>query len=189
MRLRLVLRILPLLVVLAAVRHLDAQTPKPVTAGVVDMFKVLNEHPQTKLRMDAVRKEFADGIEKLKTAAAGTKVQDEQLDLLKEGTPEHLEKLKQLSQTKATLELDRKLLLARMNLAAVKVMRELYEESVAVVSEVAKARGLTMVFMTSSAQLGGRNEAEVMNEIASRPVIWSDPEMDITAAVLAALKK
>ena len=179
--------LIAILAVLLVAAQLVAQ-PTPVTAGVVDMFKVLNQHPETKQRMEVIKKDFEAAIEKLKAAAGEAKALDDQLDLLKEGSPEHLERLKQLSQLKATFELDRKLLIARMNLDTVTVMRDIYEKSAIAVGEVAKAKGLRMVFMTTTSKVGGRSEAEVMNEIASRPVIWSDASLDITEAVIAALK-
>lgn len=175
-------------VLLLSASMLSAQTPAPVTAGVVDMFKVLNEHPETKQRMEGIKKDFEASIEKLKVEISKAKALDDQLDLLKEGSPEQLEQLKKISQLKATFEIDRKLLIARMNIDTVTVMRDIHEKSVKAVGEVAQRKGLRMVFMTTSGRVGGRTESEVMNEIASRPVIWSDNSLDITEAVIAALK-
>lgn len=160
-----------------------------VKAGVVDMLRVLNEHPETKGRVEKVDADSKATLEKLKEAFTNVRKLEEELDLLKEGTPEHLEKLRQISQLKATFELDQKTLVTRANLEMVDIMKDIYAKCVEKVAEVAKARGLNMVLMTTSSKVGGRTRAETMNDIASRPVVWSDPALDITAEVIAALGK
>jgi|GEM_PF-3856615 Skp family chaperone for outer membrane proteins len=173
------------LVLAVLMTALTAQAP--VQAGVVDMMRVLNEHPETKDRVSKVEADTKASLEKLKAEFAKAKQLEEELDLLKEGTPEHLEKLRQISQLKATFELDQKTLMMRSNLEIVDVMKDIYAKCVDKVGEVAKARGLNIVFMTTSAKIGGRTRAETMNEIAARPVVWSDASLDITSEVLRAL--
>lgn len=185
------LRALPLLLVLAAGFAVPASAQvkplPPVRIGFVDMETIIEKHPDTKSASEQIKQEFNTRVEALKQEADKMRALRDDLDILKVGSPEHLEQLKQIRLLEATLELDQKILRIELDLKLVAQLKDIYKRCQKVVGEVAAKRGLTIVAMYSSSEVDGRSRRELIGDIVTRPFIYHASELDITEDVLKAL--
>lgn len=170
---------------------LGAQQPALPAGGIafVDMERVVREHPMTKSRMEQLDKETGDGLQKLKTDLDRARASESQLDSFAEGSPEYITQLTRIRQEFAQVEINRKVLIARLNIESARATREIYDLCKSEVGKIAKERGLLFVAMFSSAEIKGTTRTEVLSEIITRPFLYVDGSLDLTDAVLAAVKK
>jgi Skp family chaperone for outer membrane proteins len=157
--------------------------------GFVDMERIVREHPETKARFDRLDQETNEGFQKLRSDLERARSSEAQLDSYAEGSPEYIAQLTRIRQEKAMVEINRKVLVARVNLEAARTYREIYQLCRAQVGRIAKERGVQWVAMYSSADLRGTTRNEVLSDMITRTFLYHDAGLDLTEAVLESLKK
>jgi len=164
-----------------------ASPSEEFTMGFVDMERLIKEHPQTKAKTDTFQREFETRMEALRNQFSEMNNLKEGLDVLQVGSPEYLATLKRIKKIEATLELERKIIRIEFQLKVVDALKGVYEACQAVVSQVAKERGMSAVAMISSSAVGGRTRSELVGDILTRPFVYAHDSLNITDDVLSKL--
>ena len=165
----------------------------PLAAGTLDFDRLLDkETGYIRIRDEAAA--FGAEYETRKAEAARDAAEIQagttQLSRLQRGTPDFDKQATRLAELKA--KFDAKDQLSRQDLAFkdAKLMAAIYSDIQRVASVVAKSKGLNMVVQASSNPLGTLKDNPMTVEIAlNRPVVFSDPQIDITGDVLDYLNK
>jgi Skp family chaperone for outer membrane proteins len=173
------------------VSSLAAQEGSPLSkfVGFVDMERIVREHPQTKIRLDKLEQETNEALQKLKNDFDRAKASESGLDTYAEGSPEYISLLTRIRQERAEIEINRKAVVARLNIESVNVTRDTYNLCRGEIGRLAQELKLSVVAMYSSSDVKGQSRAEVLTDIITRPFIYHDSSLDITEQVLARIKK
>jgi Skp family chaperone for outer membrane proteins len=160
----------------------------PARVGFVDVADIFKRYTraneiqqQVRADMQRVDKALQQRFEELKRRRAD-------LDLLVPGTPEHIEKKRQIDFEAFKLEYEEKEQKRAILDSAVKRMNNVYTEIRREAENYARRNGLHCVLMSNEQEIQARSLEELQVLIASRPVIFRDKAMDITQPVLKVLE-
>ena len=159
----------------------------PVIA-FVNMETLVDKHPSTKARQDQIRAQLTSRLESLQATRDSMITMRQELDLWVEGSEEYLSIISKIRMTEASLEFERQIIQAEFQVAITNAMREIYERCRSAVAEVAKDEGISVVAMFSDKPLQGMTQAELAGDILTRPFVYHNPELDITAKVMAKIQ-
>jgi Skp family chaperone for outer membrane proteins len=166
-----------------------AAAPAPTKAAVCDLFVILKNYD----RGNDLKKELKARIDKItaegdKRGKEITKIQDT-LEELKPGSKEYDAQLNKMTQ----LTIDRQAFLNYQDELAkretYRYTKEVYQDVLDAVEKVAKERGYQLVLFKESANLTSRTYDELLEQIARRKVLYSDPSLEITDDVLKRLNR
>lgn len=155
----------------------------------VDMERVLEAHKGTKLALTEAATARDARIDALNQKGEEIRVMREDLDLLRAGSPEHLDQLKRIQVESAGLELDRRMAVIEYNLKLIEKVSALYKECVKAVAEVCKKKGFVGAIAYTTREIGGRSYAEYKSSIAASGVVWHDLGHDVTQDVMRAVSQ
>jgi len=167
----------------------EKPAPGPTRTAVCDVVAVFKSYDRAKdltnklkTRLDEIKAESDDRakkIEKIKLT----------LDELKAGSKEYDAQLDKMTQL--TIERDAWLtfqdeLAKRENL---RFTKDMYQEVLAASEKVAKERGFQLVLFREASDQPVRTLDELLQQMARRKVLYSDPSLDITESVLRQLNQ
>lgn len=157
--------------------------------GFIDIEKIINEYQKTKTIAEELRKESDQALASLQAQRDRIRSMEGGLDLYEEGTKEWLELAKQVKVKQAELELDMKSIRVLFDRKLADYIRKIYVDILEVVKDFSRTEGYAAIFMYSEREPAGRTEREVINSIVVRPVVYRDPNLDVTQKILARLNK
>jgi len=161
----------------------------PTRVGVCDVMELLDNYDRAKDLMNGLEKE-KDAIE-----AEGKKRKDkidqmnQQLDGLIPNSPEYgklLDEMEEMAfELKAWMECGKSRTLRKH----LRLTQDLYQEIRQAVGAVAKSRGVDVVLFFERKERPTNSTPELARQIETRQVVWHDPRLDLTEAVLTHLNK
>jgi len=110
--------------------------------------------------------------------------QEAGLKVLKPGTTDYLAQLKQILSRRAELETEKDFYNKRMSLKEQTVTEELYTDILAAIRQVARQKGLCLVFEKSEPELPAPSGTQLELAMATHKVLYSDGCVDITEEVI-----
>jgi len=163
--------------------------PANTRLAVCDIVLVFNNYQKSKdltaelnesrSKLQAEKKQREEAIERLRL----------QLEALTVGQPEYEKRLgemqKMVLELKVWEQYEETLLMRRHH----RLTEEMYEELLTALGEVAHEQGYSVVLYTNRNRIESQNSAELARAIESRKVLYNDPSLDITDAVLARLNQ
>ena len=178
--------VLALVVVLGGRSDTNAQAVgvDPSKVAVVDVIRIFNECRQTKdvnERFQLRDEKFTDRREKLKQAVDQ---KEAELEAFARGSKEYVERFKQWVQLQIDYASAVKIHQRKIVRDQVFWTRKTYTQIVQAVEEVAKARGLLLVFYRDEMDLQTDDLQDLGNRLRDRKVVFSAAELDITQEVL-----
>ncbi|HUW84594.1 MAG TPA: OmpH family outer membrane protein [Phycisphaerae bacterium] len=152
--------------------------------AVVDVIRIFNECQQTKdvnERFQLRDEKFVDQRQKLKEAVDQ---KEGELEAFARGSKEYIERFKQWVQLQIDYGSTIKIHQRRIVRDQVFWTRRTYTQIVQAVEEVAKARGLLLVFYRDEMDLQTDDLKDLGNRLRDRKVVFSAAGLDITQEVL-----
>ncbi len=156
----------------------------PTRVAVCDIFEVFNNYKRTKdiaVKLDAHRQQIKN--ENIKRGKALDSLQLE-LDSLKESSKKYEETLNEIQR----LSIERQAWLTfRASLAARdhhRLTKEMYEEALAMVATIAKAKGLDLVLFHEGKIPPTQNSEDLRRAVQARKILYSADTIDITKETL-----
>jgi len=153
--------------------------------GVVSIRKIF----EASKRVAGYRREALADQEKirakLRQLADELEVEKEGLKTLKVGSGDYLAQRKEILNRQAALDAEQGFYKEQMGLKEQKMTSELYEDILRETTEVAKRKGLHLVFERSEADLSGLNLTQLELTMATHKLLYSDGCVDITDEVIA----
>ncbi len=178
------LRIVPVIACLLLVAVPTSAVAAPeAKVAVVDMLKLINQHPDTA----ALRKKFE---EKEQEARAFLQRSKERLEKLRkeilelpEGDLRRRNKQAQFEKQAWLDEYDFKYKIAETRLKYVKDLETIHAAVKANVATYARNNGIQLVLQMTAEKLNAVDRNDYVMKVALRSVIWFDSPLDITAEV------
>ncbi|HUS92270.1 MAG TPA: OmpH family outer membrane protein [Phycisphaerae bacterium] len=171
--------------------HSWAQPARPAgsTVGVCDLVEVFNNYQRAKdltaqlndrrQAIQAEGKKRSDAIDALR----------QELENYKKGTKKYQETAHQIQwlglQAQGWLKYQDGLAMEEHR----ELTKEMYEEIRAMIAQVAKQRGISMVLQREPGDLETDNTAELLRQIYNHKVLYAAEDLEITEAVLLSLNQ
>jgi Skp family chaperone for outer membrane proteins len=178
-----------LLILLAGVFAVSATAGAQALIGVVDVERCLKEYKKADEQRLQLTSELEAKARALTEEKRKINALRENLDFFTEGSKEWLEQIKKIKLGAAQIEFDQEAIKVETQQKLAELIAKLYEDVRREIKLVAEAKGMKLVLMQISSMPKGRTDSEVTNNIMVRPVVYFDPNMDITAEVVKNLNK
>lgn len=185
------MRAIAFLIVTALGLALAAPAEANSKVAVVDLVQAIQDHPRTKVIEDKLRKAQQEAKAADERDAARIEALKEELDKIEEGNPSRIDKEKRLLQ----LTNNRKFNAEWAGLVAmreyVRSLEQIYAAVRSVVGRIAREKGYNLVLLKTdpNQKLNSSGPEDFALKSRLRVVVYADPAADITAAVIAELKK
>ncbi|MHC4517676.1 MAG: OmpH/Skp family outer membrane protein [Planctomycetota bacterium] len=164
----------------------SAPGANPLKIGVVSIRTVFNKtQHQIEFRTQAIARRRRAQTQ-LEDLAKEIQAKEEELQTLKQGTPDHLQQLQSVMDQRGKLE-SRKEFLNQQSAMENKLWTEkLYQETLKIVSALAKERGLDFVLERTEPTFPISSE-ELMATLGTHKVLYASAGTDLTAEVVKRL--
>lgn len=169
----------------------NTQTEKknlPVKIGLVDMAKVFKEYDKFTSLRESLQAEMKVTLGDAQKIAEDAKKLQEELKLLKPGSPDHLKREAELAGLSAQFEAKRKLANANYVRKEAEIFETVYKEAHAVVKIYAEHFDFTVVVRFNSEALDSENPQKLANGL-NKLVVYHRPQDDISDAVIEYLNR
>jgi len=163
--------------------------------GFVDVERVIQEYKKTReitreldkriseeKRLLAARKE---ALRHKMDALDALELEADDLDAMVKG----IQLKKEIALETVDIELSEKHALIQLEQGLVLHIKKVYSEICREAEAMARERGLKAVFMVANSKIEGRTRSQVNSEILVRPVLWFDPSLDLSSAMILRLNK
>lgn len=149
---------------------------------LVDLLEGLDERATLEARLDEVINERNGQLEELNQSI---KAIEEDLGILRQGTPAHQDKARQLLELRAQAETRLKVLQQIISLEKGRMLTELFRKIQAAGQEIATRQGYDLVLIDDSEAPTpeGLNERQALELIGSRRLLHASSGVDITSQV------
>jgi Skp family chaperone for outer membrane proteins len=174
--------------------EIRAQT---LAAGFVDVDRAIDEYKKTKDILDTLTKKVEQERQLVRQKKRALQEKMDALESL-ETEPgmdraaavlEQLKRTREIKLQQVEIELSERTSLFQREQDMVEHMKKVDQEICREAEAVARSRNLKVVFLTKDAKIEGRTRSEVNTEILVRPVLWSDPALDLTSEILQRLNR
>jgi Skp family chaperone for outer membrane proteins len=162
---------------------------KAQTIGLVDVERCMKEYKKADEQRTQLNAELNAKLNSLREEKRKIDALRDNLDLYVEGSKEWLDAQKKIKLGAAQIELDGQAIQIELSQKIAELIGKLYEDIRREIKSVAEAKGIKLVLMHIPSMPKGRNESEVTNNIMVRPVLFFDPNLDLTAEVVKNLNK
>jgi Skp family chaperone for outer membrane proteins len=162
-----------------------AADSKGLKIGVVSVRKIFQDCKRnTKYRkeMTAERDKLEQELESLSKDIDASK---SKLKMLKQGSADYLSGMKDVFDKQASLQARQEYFKRQMDMREQAAVEQVFKDVLKATSEVAKEKGLDIVFEKSEPDLPAANNNELTLTISTHKVLYSSGCEDITDAVMA----
>jgi len=170
-----------------------AQTPSPARSGqptggprlaLIDVTKIFKTHARFKQQMEEMKRDVQTAESRVKTERdAIDRIAREVLPQLNKGTKDYADTEEQLANRQAKLAVDvqrqKNEFLQRESM----IYHNVYQEILQATDYFCRAHSIDMVLRFNGEQVDVQRPDSVLTFI-NRPVVWYDPGLDITDAIL-----
>ncbi len=168
-------------------QNFATKTIGPAKVALCDIGELFSKYQRSKDMLDDLEKERQLFVAEGQKRVAQLEDLGQQLQGYVEGKPEHDKLFEKIQRAKIELEVWKKMQQGKIlskHLAMTKTLNQQISQAIA---DVAKQRGLDMVLQFSAKKIEANNAQELVMKIRGRQVLYSQPDLDITAAVLQKL--
>ncbi|MGQ9503935.1 MAG: OmpH family outer membrane protein [Thermogutta sp.] len=155
--------------------------------AVVDLGMVLESLPQFRSEQVALRADMERARSHFQNRQNVLLQQQQEMHKLSPETPEYREKMAELQQQINQLQTEFQLQQQEFYNRERQLLLGAYRQASQVVEQIAKERGLILVLRTAREPTGGSPQ-ELLSYLG-KEVIWADPQIDITQAVIVKLRQ
>ncbi len=157
--------------------------------GVVSVQKIFRECKRSVKYREETIAERQRVNAKLQELNAEIDAENEGLKTLKAGSSDYMALVKEVLTKQADLQVQQTFYEQQRALKEQKVVEELYKDILRETSEVAKQKGLDLVFERSEPELPAPNAKDLTMTISTHKLVYSGELLDITDEVMARLDK
>lgn len=172
----------------------QADKPAPQTAdrpsvkiGVVSVRRLFQNSKKNAVYMEQAGAEQSKIIAELEKLSREIEAERAGLKVLKEGSSDYLTAMRQLLTKQASFQAQQEFHKQQMELKDHQWTEQLYKDILRHTEEVAKQKGLDLVFERDEVELPSPSANELMMTIRTHKLLYSGGCQDITADVLARL--
>lgn len=159
---------------------------QPTAVAVVDVVTVLDGLSEKAVMEQRLQQSVTDRQKQLDEVVAKIKTAQDDLKILKEGTPEYREKVRQLLELNAVAEARRNILQRIVAFDKGDMLRDIYTKITVAVQKIADRNGYDIVVLDDS-NFPLPNEAadsDMERAILTRAILYRHDSVDITAQVI-----
>jgi len=155
--------------------------------GVVSIRRVFGECKRNVEYREKANAEQAGIMTELEKLSSDIESEKAGLKALKEGSSDYLEAMRRILNKQANLQAMQQFHKQQIDIQDKRFSERLYQDILRATGEVARDRGLDMVFDKDEAQLPSPSANELMMTIRTHKLLYSEGCIDITDQVLARL--
>ena len=159
----------------------------PVRAGIVNVNQILRssvKHKEWQDRMGMAENQFQGEMEKLKSELDFLK---RDMDTRMEGSPDYLKLLREYMNKDGALTAKQQYYKQEITVQIRAWTEKLYQKIIDKTAEIAKAKGLDIIFGAEDVEVPSPSIRELMLDIKTNKVLYHSRQLDITTEVLAAV--
>lgn len=158
--------------------------PSEVKIGVVSVKQIFKDCKRNIKYREEAKAEYEKLAGELKKLEADIEADKAGLVTLKAGSSDHTEQIKEILVKQSTLQAHQKFYEQQLELQDQRWTEELYQDILKATEEVAKEKGLALVFENSRVELPALSPQDLMMTIRTNKVLYGDDSVDITDEVL-----
>jgi Skp family chaperone for outer membrane proteins len=156
--------------------------------AMVDFNNVFKNHNRFKALRDQMRNEIDQAEVRVRSQNAEIQKLVEKLKTLKVGSPDYTELEEKVQTQRAMLQIDMRKQQKDFVLNEARIYHDVYKEIEEELNYLCQRYAIDVVLRINSDKMDATNPDSVMMYI-SRPVVWHNPQLDITQAVIDALNR
>jgi Skp family chaperone for outer membrane proteins len=168
-------------------QNFGSKTSGPTKVAVCHLGDLFSKYQRAKDMLDKlekIRQEFmAEGQKRI----AVLEDLNQQLGGYVEGKPEYQKLFDKIQSGTIELEVWKKMQQQSILTKHMAMTKVIYQQMTEAIAEVSKERGLDLVIQFDPQKIEAQNAQEWQMKVQMRQVLYNDPNMDITAAVLQKL--
>ena len=159
----------------------------PSKVAIVDVTKVLQNSQKHKQWQDKMSEQENQMKGEFQKAKEELDVLQKNLDLLKVGSKDYIDAMKEFLDKKSLLEAKDKFYQEKVNMEMQQWTENLYSQLLDVTSKIAQKKGVDVVLAQEELDFPSPSLRDFMLSIRTKKVLYCNSQIDITAEVLAAL--
>jgi Skp family chaperone for outer membrane proteins len=163
-------------------------TTRKGTVAVLDITAIFKESKRFNAEMTKMKDDVAKATENVKKEQDKIKAQTEELEKLPSGSEERLKQEEYIAKVQAALAASVNLQKQTFLRREAAVYYDIYKRIDAEVETYAKENGIEVVIRTAKQTVDSSKPDSVLSYV-NKPVVWTSPEADITAAIAERLEK
>ncbi len=159
----------------------------PAKVAIVDATKVLQNCKKQKQMQEKMKNEEAQINGEFQAAKKDLEALQANLNLLKVGSKDYIDAMKDFLDKKSLLEAKDKFYQEKMNIETQQWMESLYTQMLDVTAKIAQKKGVDIVLAQEPTDFPSPNMQAFMATLRTKKVLYCNAQLDITNEVLAAL--
>ena len=163
-----------------------AKTVFPI--ATIDLEAVIRGYEKAKFQEEQLKAESLAKQGQLKGIAAEAQQIAKEMESLQPGSKDFKDRTAKLTELKAKFQAGKETLEGEFKMKMIENLASAYKEAQEMTTRYAQNKGIVCVIKTSNEPINSNDPESVMGAI-SRPVMYSDPAIDITRSVLWNLNK
>ncbi|MDP7268766.1 MAG: OmpH family outer membrane protein [Pirellulales bacterium] len=162
--------------------------PPPNRLAVLDVKYILENHIRFKQAMEELKDRFSKAGEGLKAERIRIGEMEMKLRELKPATPDYNDLDEQINRAKAEWTLNANKQKKEIRKSESQILWNVYYEVKTETKRYCEQNGIGLVIQFNGEPIDSKQPQDVVRGV-SRPIVFNDPQMDITPHVLASLNK
>lgn len=163
-------------------------SPPPNRIAVLDVKYILENHVRFKQAMEELKDRFSKAGEGLKAERMRIGEMEMKLRELKPSTPDYNDLDEQINRAKAEWTLNANKQKKEIRKSESQILWNVYYEVKTETKRYCEQNGIGLVIQFNGEPIDSKQPQDVVRGV-SRPIVFNDPQMDITPHVLASLNK
>lgn len=161
---------------------------RPTIVATIDLEAIVRGYEKYKFQVEQLKAESLAKQGQLKSVFAEAQQIAKEMEKLQQGSKDFNDRNNKLTELKAKLQAGQETLKREDEVKYVELMANTYKEAQEMTTAYARSRGIQCVLKIANEPMDSQNPDSVMAAMA-RPVMYSDPALDITRSVLYNLNK
>jgi Skp family chaperone for outer membrane proteins len=159
----------------------------PSKAAIVDVTKVLQNSKKHKQWQEKMSKDEEQMKAEFQKAKRDLETLQDNMNLLKAGSKDYIDTMKELLDKKSLLEAKDKFYQEKVNMEMQQWTESLYTQMLDITSKIAQKKSIDIVLAQEQLDLPSPSLRDFMLSIRTKKVLYCNTQLDITDEVLAAL--
>jgi Skp family chaperone for outer membrane proteins len=165
----------------------DAGIAKPVKIGLVNLREIFQKNKFNEAFDAQMEQEKGKAMQEIDIATKTIDTLKAQMKAMNVGSADYLDRMGKALEQQGALQAKKEYYQQYMDAKQQRFTEDIYTKTKEVIADYAAKNGFDLVMVKDEIQFPSASPNDLMLALSTRKVLYSAPEMDITAAILEAL--